>query len=391
MLLGRCLCRIITLVGLTLLWGQALVAQRTGRVHAERLALEAEVETFFRNNEYGAGLSDDYTLPGYRLRLNVDYAAPTRRALHLRVGLSNLYYWGASLYPNAPYYSDLPYWSDEGSGYSRFRLRPFVQASIQLHPSWELTLGSLHGGAAHRLIEPLYNPELRLTADYETGIQLRHSSDRLSLDTWVDWRSFIFRRARHQEAFVAGARVDYELIRSGRSALRLRGQTLWGHRGGIENIVPDTVHTWGNTALGLQYQYRRTGQRRPLTFSASTYLLTYSQRGGHYTSESGLGAYAELGLSGRTWELGLSAWRGRGYMGFLSTPFVQSELLRSPQGRLYSPSSSYLKISAGYSLVERELYTLGCRAAMWMHPRGSSTMAEVYLSVRPRIVLLRGR
>ncbi|MDY5857709.1 MAG: hypothetical protein SPK09_00560 [Porphyromonas sp.] len=391
MLLGRCSYRIISLLGLVCLWGQALVAQRLEQTPPERLSLEAEVETFFRNNEYGAQICDDYTLPGYRLRLNLDYNTPTRRPLRLKLGLSNLYYWGASLYPNAPYYIDLPYWSDEGRGYSRFRLRPFVQASIRLHPRWELTLGSLHGAVAHRLIEPLYNPELRLTADYETGIQLRHSSERLSLDAWVDWRSFIFRRAKHQEAFVAGARLDYDLLSTKGSALTLRAQTLWGHRGGIENIVPDTVHTWGNTALGLQYQYRRTGQRRPLTFSVGTYLLTYTQRGGHYASDSGLGSYSELGLAGRSWGLGLAGWYARGYMGVLSTPFVQSELLRSPQGRLYSPSTSYLKISAGYSVYEGQWYTLGCRAAMWMHPRGSSTMAEVYLSIRPRFVLLRGR
>lgn len=384
----------LRLLGLTALLFSlrcGLMAQHLEQTPPERLALEAEVETFFRDNEYGAQISDDYTLPGYRLRLNLDYHSPTRRPLRLRLGLSNLYYWGASLYPNAPYYIDLPYWSDEGRGYSRFRLRPYVQASIQLHPTWELILGTLNGGIDHQLIEPLYSPELRLTADYETGIQLRHSSERLSLDAWVDWRSFIFRRAKHQEAFVAGARLDYDLLSTKGSALKLRAQTLWGHRGGIENIVPDTVHTWGNTALGLQYQYRRPGHRRALTFSAGTYLLTYVQRGQHYTSNSGLGSYTELGLAGRTWELGLAGWYARGYMGILSTPFVQTELLHSPQGRLYSPSSSYFKISAGYSLFERQWYTLGCRAAMWIHPRGSSTMGEVYLSIRPRFVLLRGR
>lgn len=354
------------------------------------LALEVEGETFFRNNEYEVSLGRDYTLPGYRLRINLDYTPSSRHRVRLRAGVINHHYWGASLYPAAPFYSDLPYWTDEGEGYSRLRLKPFVQASILLHPSWELTLGSLHGGIAHRLIEPLYNPELRWTADHETGIQLRHHGPRLSLDTWVDWRSFIFRRARHQEAFISGLRVDYLLVQRDNWRLSLRGQAIWTHRGGVENIVPDTVHTWSNTALGIRYDHSWQTNGRPRHASLSVYRVGYTQRGAHYASPSGCGGYIEGSMSEGPWEVGLAGWFGRGYMGVLSTPFVQSSQLRERNNtREKRPTSAYLQLRASYDLIERQLYTLGCRGMLWLHPSGSSSAMEVYLSIRPRFRLLR--
>lgn len=38
--------------------------------------------------------------------------------------------------------------------------------------SVDLILGNIYGGSNHGLIAPLYNPELNLTADPETGFQV---------------------------------------------------------------------------------------------------------------------------------------------------------------------------------------------------------------------------
>jgi hypothetical protein len=90
-------------------------------------------------------------------------------------------------------YQDLPYWRGDGDRYTRLRLLPYFQASIQPAAGWAILLGHLQGGVKHRLIEPLYNPELNLTADPEMGLQIRYEGQRTRLDTWVDWQSFIFR------------------------------------------------------------------------------------------------------------------------------------------------------------------------------------------------------
>lgn len=355
------------------------------------LAIEAEVESFFRNNEYDVRLGDDYTLPGYRCRVNFDYTPNTRHRLRLRAGIFNHYYWGANLYPDAPFYSDLPYWSDEGLGYTRFRIKPFVQASLYINPKWELILGSLSGGMTHRLIVPLYNPELRLTSDNETGIQLRHQGKHLFLDTWVDWRSFIFRRAKHQEAFIAGISADYRIVQRPSWAMHLRGQGVWAHRGGVENTVADTVHTWSNIALGAELRYNYRLSSKPTELSWGLYGVSYNQRGGHYLSPKGWGAYTEICMKQADWEAATALWYGDGYMGILSTPFVQSEGLRGREWVEKRPTTSYLQLRAQYHLLEEKYYTLGCRAALWWHQGGTSTMAEVYLAIRPHFRLLKRR
>ena len=134
------------------------------------LGLDVVGEGFFRNDEYASDLVADYTLPGYRLRANLSYRPETHLPIELRLGVYNLYYWGATRYPAALAYQDLPYWRGDGDRYTRLHLLPYFQASIQPAAGWAILLGHLQGGAKHRLIEPLYNPELNLTADPEMGL-----------------------------------------------------------------------------------------------------------------------------------------------------------------------------------------------------------------------------
>lgn len=119
------------------------------------LGLDIVGEGFFRNDEYASDLVADYTLPGYRLRANLSYRPETRLPIELRLGVYNLYYWGATRYPAALAYQDLPYWRGDGDHYTRLRLLPYFQASIQPAAGWAILLGHLQGGAKHRLIEPL--------------------------------------------------------------------------------------------------------------------------------------------------------------------------------------------------------------------------------------------
>lgn len=187
------------LLGLLLLlcWGSSLWAQDYYRAeepsrcdssgYTDRLGIRLLGQGFFRNNEYATELADDYTLPGYRLRLDVGYSPKTRLPVQLRLGVANLYYWGASRYPAALAYQDLPYWRGDGERYTKFRLLPFFQATILPTPRLALILGNLEGGVKHDLIDPLYNPELNLTADEERGFQLKYAGKRTEVDTWVDW------------------------------------------------------------------------------------------------------------------------------------------------------------------------------------------------------------
>ena len=96
-------CRLLGLL-LLVCWGSSLWAQDYYRaeepsrcdssVYTDRLGIRLLGQGFFRNNEYATELADDYTLPGYRLRLDVGYSPNTRLPVQLRLGVANLYYWG---------------------------------------------------------------------------------------------------------------------------------------------------------------------------------------------------------------------------------------------------------------------------------------------------------
>ena len=146
------------------LWGQGhYLAEQPSRTspdaYGDRLSLRLTAEGFFRNDEYASDLIADYTLPGYRLSADLGFRPDTQLPIELRVGVGNIYYWGALRYPSAIAYQDVPYWSGEGGRYTRLRLRPFFQASILPVRGLAILLGVLEGGARHGLIEPIYNPQ----------------------------------------------------------------------------------------------------------------------------------------------------------------------------------------------------------------------------------------
>lgn len=378
---GQCLRIALVLSVLLLSLGMGLAQGQgspEGADSAQRLGVELHAETFFRNNEHDTSIGNDYTLPGYRLLTALDYTPASRHGIRLKLGASNIYYWGASLYPAGLFYSDLPYWSDEGAGYSRFRLRPFVQASMNVTRKWRLTLGSLEPDTGSEIIAPLYDPELRLTSDYKAGMEARYRGRLARLDVWVDWRSFIFRRAQHQEAFIFGLSGGHKLVSGSQHSLELRLQTIAAHRGGVENIVPDTVHTWSNLALGINYERKH----RRWQLRSALYTVGYSQTGGHYRSDSGGGLYTNHSLALGAWGFNVSGWLGRDYVSVLGVPFVQTQ----NGGR-----SAYLSAGIGYRLAEGKTYTLGKAVQFWWHPyaRGPiSASMEVYLSIRPQWRLL---
>ena len=80
-----------------------------------------------------------------------------------------LWFSGAYRYPSVSY-QDIALW--KGEQYQKgAHLLPFFRAQISMK-SVDLILGNIYGGSNHGLIAPLYNPELNLTADPETGFQV---------------------------------------------------------------------------------------------------------------------------------------------------------------------------------------------------------------------------
>ena len=164
------------------------------------LRLNIDNLNFFQNNEFKGNVDKGYTLPGLWLQPRVSYQPLAN--LRLEAGVHLLYYSGAKHYPSGGY-QGLPYWQDANESNGKgLHARPFFRAQLSgFDNKLNLVLGNLYGGANHRLIEPLYNPELNLSADPESGLQVLFNLPCFDLDAWIDWQNFIFRQDNQQEQF----------------------------------------------------------------------------------------------------------------------------------------------------------------------------------------------
>ncbi len=355
----------------------------------QSLSLSLLGEGFFRNNEYSGEIIKDYTLPGYRCIAFLDYNAPTQNSINLKLGVENMYYWGASKYPQGLAYRDLPYWSSEGEDYRKFRLLPYFQASIVLDNKWAIIIGNLEGGAKHQLIAPLYNPELNLSSDSETGAQVKYKSGQTQADLWIDWQSFIFNDDRHQEAFFVGLNLNQVFAQKQKSYWELSLQALTAHRGGKTNLVADTVHTWANIALGLRYNQWIRMKNKEFLLKSALYALGYKQRGGHYPIDKGWGLLLENKLEQKKLTASLNFWYGSNFLSTLGTPFAQA---MTPWNKFKSSNgqSCYLQARTAYTLIQKDFYSLGLSGAVWFNPflhDKLSSYFELYLSISPHIKL----
>ena len=168
----------------------------------ERGELRVQVEgmTFLQNNEYKSKLIKGYTLPGIWIDPTVSYQPLP--AVKMELGVHLLHFWGAEKYPNFNY-SDLASWHGRNTQ-DGFHAVPIFRAQLTAAKNLQLILGTLHGKSNHQLTAPLYNDELNLSSDPETGVQMLWNAPWVDLDAWVNWESFIYRKDSGQESFCFG-------------------------------------------------------------------------------------------------------------------------------------------------------------------------------------------
>lgn len=284
------------------------------------MRLRVDALAFFRDNEYNsADVTRGYTLPGTWLMPTLSY----QPLLNLRIeaGAYLLHYWGANTYPNANYTSLAE--ADAQSTSKAFHCTPVLRANLQFDTHVNLVFGTLYGHSAHRLVEPLYNPEMNLTADPETGLQVLWRNHWLNFDAWVNWQNFIFKGDDEQERFTFGLSTRFmPSHRVARVQWYLPVQLLMHHRGG--EINPDapnrSVKTWLNAAAGAGMKVPlRT--KVPVTLGGEVVGTYYSQqKGTELPFDNGYGLMAKA--EARIWHFGLTAgyWQAHRFISVYGSP-----------------------------------------------------------------------
>lgn len=379
------------------------VFQNASRIDPERkgeLSVEIDNLSFFKDDEYAGPFMKGYTLPGLWLQAKAVYYPLAN--LKLEAGVHALRYWGANKYPNMAY-QDIAYW--KGEQYQRgLHLLPWFRAQVALSDHVDIVLGDLYGAANHGLIEPLYNPELNMTADPEAGLQLLYKSRRFDLDMWVNWESFIFRKDVHQEAFTVGlsTRLKFNDPAS-RFHFYAPLQALAQHRGGeIDTILIHSVQTLMNGSVGLGGVWN-TGHAIFRNVNVELDAAGYYQQAGElWPFDSGCGVYARASADISDFRVKTSYWKCHRFISMFGSPFYGA-VSTSQQGvTLDDPSMCYLGLE--YSRVLAKGFSLGIDVDLYHHfpvvrhggeadgvktSGNTSFSAGIYLRVNPSFLIKR--
>jgi hypothetical protein len=274
---------------------------------------------FFKNNEFDGDFLKGYSLPGFQAQFKLTYQPLD--ILRLEAGVHLLRFWGANKYPNYAY-QDIARW--KGNQYQKgFHALPYLRAQLKLSDHFQLIFGNIYGGANHRLTEPLYNPELNLMADPETGLQLLYHSRFIDADAWVDWQSFIFNMDTHQESFVTGlsSRIKYN-TEDAVVHFYSPVQVLAQHRGGeIDTITTNSVQTLMNGAVGVGAIWNiNKGKLKNINveIDATGY---YQQAGSLWPFDNGMGTYARSSANMGNFNIDVAYWRCNNFISILGNPF----------------------------------------------------------------------
>lgn len=337
------------------------------------LRLAVENLSFFQDNEFAGEVMPGYTLPGLWLQPKLTFQPLDN--IRLELGLHALIYHGAYEYPNYSY-RDIASW--KGAHYQHgAHLLPYFRAQVQLR-RLQLVLGDLYRGSNHLLAEPLYCPELNLTADPETGFQLLWDAPRFHLDAWVNWESFIFRQDVHNEAFTVG--LSTRLMYNADDApvhVYTPLQATIQHRGGEIDEVQQAnpVSTLMNAAAGVGLA--ANVQRRVLRqVFAEAYLLGYYQQNGNiWPLGHGYATYAQAGVRmGSNWQVRGGFFYGKDFISLLGLPYFGTVSTDHEGGVFDYMRTGFL--TADYSRPFGRAFALGAQASAYYVAPGTLTAAD---------------
>ncbi len=354
------------------------------------LGIKFDAVAFFRDNEYdGSAMTNGYTLPGVRINPALTYD-PTR-AVHLELGAYAIFYDGANKYPNYAYH-DITTWKGTQYKHGTHAL-PFFRAAARFKHV-ELVFGDIYGAQNHQLIDPIYNPELNISADPEMGFQLLLDRRHVHFDAWIDWQSYIYKLDSHQEAFTVGGNA---VIKWGNDRKRLRWsipvELLIQHRGGEQDTTHLGVQTLANAGIGLRMDYtpdKRAVNRLRAEVNA---LASYQQSGSLWPFKTGFALHAAFGMTLFN-DLSLKV----GYVGapkqfanLFGSPFFSTVSIKDDGRRLDGIHTAYFH--ADYTYAFAQAYKLGAEVELYSpHSTGLNEFRfhfGVYFRVCPYFTLKR--
>lgn len=351
------------------------VDTRIDSLRKKQLSIEVDNLSFFKNNEFTSTVQKGYTLPGFWLQLKASYYPLSN--LKLEAGAHTIWFWGTRKYP-AFAYKGMTTWSGRDYAHN-VHVVPYFRAHLTLSEQVDVVLGNIYGESNHRLIEPLYNPELNLTSDPEHGLQLLYKTKWLDLDAWVDWMTYIYKLDTHQEAFVAGASAR---LKANQSESRLHVyfpvQGLAQHKGGEIDATDTRIETMMNGALGVGMRWNM--KNRILKYINLEWdIVGYTYPKGNTSHlESGRGYYTRADLQIKDFNLNTSYWIGKDFVSILGSPFYGCVSVK--EEGMFFRDPQMLHFGADYVRPLGKGFAFGISAEVYYYLSGKRYSSETGLN-----------
>jgi len=347
-----------------------------------QFAVEVDEMSFFKDNEFNTTVQKGYTLPGFWLQLKAAYYPLSK--LKFEAGVHSVWFWGTTRYP-AFAYKDMSVWKGQDYAHN-VHVLPYLRLHLALSPSLDIVLGDIYGGANHRLIEPLYNSELNLTSDPESGLQLLYRTSWTEIDMWVDWMSYIYKLDTHQEAFTAGFSTRL-MLTPPKAPLHLYMplQLLTQHRGGEIDATQTDVQTIVNASAGIGLTWN--ANRRVLkNINFEVDVAGYKCKKGYISDlVKGGGQYARLSAQLQDFNIQASYWDNRNYVSMFGSPFYGA--VSTKEDGMFYECPSLLYFVADYVRPLGKGFAFGVKAESYynlsgrMYSLDATTGARLYQPV----------
>ncbi|SKB87597.1 hypothetical protein [Daejeonella lutea] len=224
---------LLLIFSLTKLQGQILNDSLEYRIRPDSLKtgeLHLSVHNFnyMRNYEYFNKIQDGHTLFGGQLEPQLLYYAHPRLSISAGVHLRK-----------------------DFGGRGIYRTFPLFSVKYQKHNT-TLINGVLEGNIHHRMIEPIYDFEKKITEPVEYGTQFIIENKSFFLDAFINWKRMIYKPSPDQEQILGGASMAISLVDNTKLSLSIPVQLTVFHQGGQIDVTNVPLQTLVNSALGFK-------------------------------------------------------------------------------------------------------------------------------------------
>jgi hypothetical protein len=281
--------------------------------------------------------------------------------LKIEAGAHSLWFWGASLYPVYTY-RNIASWSGKENSHIT-HISPYFRAHFAVSKKLDFVMGNIYGGANHRLIDPLYNPELNLMSDPETGLQLLFSSGLLDFDMWLDWQSFIFKNDMHNEAFLYGFSSKIKAnSENSRFHAYFPVQNLVQHEGGEIDTLGG-VFTTVNSSVGAGVFFN--SDMKVLKSINLEFDLVFNKNPENTAIlfNKGTGYYSKLAFQLKNFNVSTSYWKSDNFISMYGNPFYGT--VSGKHKGMYFKKLSMLHVLMDYVYPIKRGFELGINAEMF--------------------------